>query len=152
MKLLKSILFFIGVLLALPSFGQTIEDPTNWKYEVKKKSATEYQLVFHVTLKPKWHIWSVNPGGDGFEIPPSFAFDKNSKVQLKGKVVERGKPVVTKMDGIDGKVTYYSDKVEYTQDITVTGNTKITGKHTYQVCSDKLCLPPKDKDFSFEIK
>jgi hypothetical protein len=151
MKLLKCLYLLLPLLIAIPSFAQMIEDPTAWKYEVKKKSATEYQLVFHMELKAGWHIWSLKPGGDGYEIAPSFTFDENAKVKLKGKVVEKGKATVTKMEGIDGKVTYYSGKVDYIQDITATGSTKITGKHEYQVCNDKLCLPPKDVDFNFEL-
>ena len=116
MRAFKSLSLCIAVLLiAAPSFAQMTEDPTSWKYEVKKKSATEYQLIFHLTLKLGYHIWSLHPGGDGYEISPSYTFNKNAAV-------------------------------------TLTGPTKITGKHQYQICNDKMCLPPKDKDFSFDIK
>lgn len=151
MKLIKNFLLFIPVLFAIPSFGQMIEDPTTWKYEVKKKSATEYQLIFHVDIKSGWHIWSLKPGGDGFQIIPSFTFDKNVNVKIKGKISEKGKATTTVMDGVDGKVTYLSGKVDYVQDIVVNGKTKIAGKHEYQVCSDKMCLAPTTKNFSFEI-
>jgi len=153
MRSLKYFLFCIPVLMiAAPSFGQMIEDPTTWKYEVKKKSATEYQLVFHLELKKGWHIWSLHPGGDGYEIAPSFTFDENPKIKFKGKVVEKGKATTTTMDGIDGKITYLSGNTDYIQEITAAKGVKITGKHQYQVCNDKMCLPPKDKDFVFEIK
>ena len=154
MKKLNYFLSFIFLLcLSTPSFAQMIEDPTTWKYEVKKKSATEYQLIYHLELKAGWHIWSLKPGGDGYEIAPSFAFENNPKVKRKGDVTEKGKPTVTTMEGIDGKVTYYSGKTDYIQEVTVTGGpTKITGKHSYQVCNDRMCLPPKDRDFTFEIK
>ena len=152
---MRSLKFFSLLLLTLwvvkPASAQT-EDPTSWKYEVKKKSATEYQLVFHLKVKDGWHIWSMKPGGDGSLIAPSFTFKPNSKMKPKGIVMEKGKPVTTTMDGIDGKVTYLSGTVDYVMDVTVTGNTKISGTHTYQICSDKMCLAPKDKDFSFEIK
>lgn len=129
-----------------------INDPTSWTYQVKKISGNEYQLVFHLSLQEGWHIWSLKPGGDGYEIAPGFTFDKSSNVKLKGSIEEKGKPVVTKMKGIDGAVTYFTDKVDYVQDIEVMGKAIITGKHEYQVCNDRLCLPPKDKNFSFEIK
>ena len=145
-------LLSLGFLWATPSFAQVIEDPTTWKYEVKKKSATEYQLIFHLTLKKGFHIWSLHPGGDGYEIAPSFTLDPNPKVKIKGNASEKGKSVTTKMDGIDGNITYFTGKVDYTLDVIVTGSTKITGKHEYQICNDKMCLPPKDKDFTFEIK
>lgn len=136
----------------LTAKGQMIEDPTNWKYEVKKKSATEYQLVFHLDLKQGWHIWSIKPGGDGYQIVPSFKLDNNAKAKVKGKATEKGKSTTTKMEGIEGKVTYLSGKIDYVQNVTVTGPCKITGKHEYQVCNDKMCLPPKEKEFSFDIK
>ena len=117
-----------------------------------KPRCTLHQLIFHLDLKAPWHIWSLKPGGDGYELAPEFTFDKNAKVKLKGGIVEGGKKTVTKMDGIDGLVTFYSGKIEYVQNVVVTGGTKISGKHTYQVCNDKMCLPPKDKDFVFEIK
>jgi thiol:disulfide interchange protein DsbD len=130
-----------------------VADPTSWKYEVKKKSATDYELIFHLDLKQGWHIWSVKPGGDGYEIAPSFTFDNNANVKMKGEIKEKGKVTTTSMEGIKGKVTYLNGKIDYTQEVTVTGGkAKITGKHTYQVCNDMMCLPPKDKDFVFEIK
>ena len=153
MRTLK--LFFIlcpAVFLSVTSFAQMIEDPTTWKYEVKKIGKTEYELIFHLTLKKEWHIWSLHPGGDGYEIAPSFTFDANPNIKIKGAATEKGKPITTKMEGIEGKITYFTGKVDYTQDVTVLANTKITGKLEYQVCNDKMCLPPKDKEFSFEIK
>jgi len=38
------------------------------------------------------------------------------------------------------------------QNITVSGKTKITGKHEYQVCNYRYAIPPIYKDFVFEIK
>ncbi|MCW3120799.1 MAG: sugar transporter [Flavipsychrobacter sp.] len=152
MKILKCIVVLTALLLTgASSFAQN-EDPASWKYEVKKKSATQYELIFHLTLKAKWHIWSLHPGGDGMEIAPSFVFDKNAKVTLSGPVTEKGTPTVTTMEGIDGKVTYFSGTVDYIQTVTVTGNTKLKCTHTYQVCNDMMCLPPKDKIFVFDIK
>ena len=134
------------------SYAQMIEDPTTWTYELKKKSGNDYQLIFHCNLKSGWHIWSLHPGGDGYEIAPSFTLDKNDKVKLKGEPKETGKATTTAMDGIDGKITYLAGKIDYIQEVIVTGKTKITGKHEYQVCNDRMCLPPKDKDFVFEVK
>lgn len=152
MRSLLFIFIFLSVCFGIPSFAQMMEDPTSWKYEVKKKSATEYQLVFHLELKKDWHIWSLHPGGDGYEIVPSFKLDPNPNVKLKGPVTEKGKATTTTMAGIDGKITFLTGKVDYIQEVTVKGNTKISGKHEYQVCNDKMCLPPKDKEFTFEIK
>lgn len=145
-------LFFALTVVSNVAFGQMTEDPTTWKYEVKKKGTGEYQLIFHLNLKDGWHIWSLKPGGDGYEIAPSFDFAANPKVKLKGKLAEKGKLTTLKMEGIEGKVNYMTGKVDYAQDVTVTGSTEIKGRHTYQVCNDRMCLPPKDREFEFEVK
>src|SRR4051812_10181865 len=97
----KVTLFFFFILFfttSFSSFGQ--EDPASWNYELKKKSATQYQLIFHLDLKQGWHIWSLHPGGDGYEIAPSFTFEKDPKAKLTGKVAEKGKATTTTMEGI----------------------------------------------------
>lgn len=145
----------LPALLTLLSFGlhaQIIQDPTTWSYEVKKKTGNEYELLFHLKLKEGWHIWSLTPGGDGLQISPSFKFDRNPAVKLKGTVRESGKKITGPMDGVDGDVSYFVKQVDYSQLVEVTGNVKIGGKHEYQVCDDHMCLPPKKKSFSFEIK
>ncbi len=132
--------------------AQTTADATHWKYEVRKKGGNEYDLIFHLTLDQGWHIWSLAPGGDGFQIVPSFHFDENNTVQLVGMVAEKGKPTKAAMEGIEGEVIYMSHKVDYIQTIKVSGATTITGTHEYQVCTDKMCLPPQDRNFSFDIQ
>jgi len=142
----------LGIFLSLGAMANMIDDPTTWTYEVKSKGNHEYELVFHLVIKKEWHIWSMNPGGDGFQIPPSFTFDKNANVQLVGKTVEKGNKTTTTMDGVDGKVSFFSGQVDYVQVVKVKGSMKVTGKHEYQVCSESVCLPPKTKPFVFDIK
>lgn len=143
--------------LLLPAFApaskaQMVQDPTSWTYEVKKKGINQYDLIFHLKLQPGWHIWSMNPGGDGFQYPPAFKINPAAGVKLLGKVTEKGKPVTTTMEGIDGKVTYYSGGVDFVQTVQASGGAKISGKHEYQVCNDQMCLPPKKKSFEFVIQ
>ena len=128
---------------------QVIEDPTKWSYEAKKISGDEYELVFNLDLKEGWHIWSLKPGGDGYEIVPSFTFDKG--VTPKSPLAEQGHAVTVLMEGVDNKVTYLSGKVAYTQKVKVKSCGKVTGEHEYQVCDDKMCLPPKKKKFEIDL-
>lgn len=132
--------------------AELTKDPTIWTYEVKKISEGKYNLIFHLKLNEHWHIWSMNPGGDGLQIPPSFAFKKNVQYTLKGKTSESGAKKTEIMDGVDGLVSYFENKVDYTQSIETKNNQKITGTLEYQVCNESMCLPPTKKSFSFEIK
>jgi thiol:disulfide interchange protein DsbD len=128
-----------------------VADPTTWSYEVQKVSAQEYKLIFHVSLKEGWHIFSQTPG-DEFLIPPSFTFKKDSKIKLIGKVSEQGKLKTEKMEGIDNPINYYEGKAAFVQKIQTSGKGKVTGELEYQVCNNSMCLPPKTKNFEFQIK
>lgn len=152
MKLLN----FCLLLFAFPLPGentthaQTISDPTEWRYEVKKKDNNEYQLVFHVELEEGWHIFSQKPGDD-FLIPPSFEFNSSRDVKLVGKVTEKGKLKTERMEGIDNPVRYYEKTADFIQTVKAVKGTVVKGNHTYQVCNENMCLPPKARPFEFII-
>ncbi|HRO43576.1 MAG TPA: protein-disulfide reductase DsbD family protein [Flavipsychrobacter sp.] len=133
------------------SHAQGISDPTSWSYHVKKKGTNEYELIFHVELKEGWHIFSQN-AGDEFLIPPSFKFKKNGTIKFVGKVSERGKLKTERMEGIDNPINYYEAKADFVQVVKARPGVSISGEHEYQVCNDKMCLPPKKKNFEFVVK
>jgi thiol:disulfide interchange protein len=152
MKVPKFILIvFLSLFLANALHAQLTADPTTWAFEAKKIKGSEYHIIFHVKLKEGWHIWSLKPGGDGLQVPPSFKFDYNAAIKTKGAIVERGKAIVGPMDGVDGIVTYFKNKVDYTQKAIISANTKITGSWGYQVCDDQMCLPPKKFKFTMDV-
>jgi thiol:disulfide interchange protein DsbD len=145
----------IAMVLMLAGAGKVaaqILKPAKWKFEAKKLKSNEYQLVFHLNLEKGWHIWSLSPGGDGYQIVPSVAYDNNALVKTTGALAEKGKVTSGTMAGIKGIVNYLSGNVDYTQNVTVKGATKLTGRFTYQVCDDKQCLAPADAEFSFDLK
>ncbi len=153
MKVFKmTLLVLLVAALAGKGYAQMIGDPTTWTYEVKKKGAGKYDVIFHLVLRNEWHVWAMHPGGDGLQIQPTFTFVPNAAVKLTGKMKEVGKRKVVTMEGVDGKVALFDTKVDYVQEVDVTGKTIITGTHGYQVCSNTICLPPKTKDFSFNIE
>lgn len=153
MQQASKLISFIALLFcATFSKAQIIQDPTSWKYEVKKLNDSTFNLVFHLKLQEHWHIWSLNPKGDGLEIAPAFNFDKNPDLKLVGKVQEKGTNRFDGiMDGVDGAVVYFIKDVDYTQKVIVKTNFTIKGKHSYQVCDESKCLPNKTKTFEFAI-
>lgn len=154
MKLIKALLLAAAVFLAGKEAGAQIKDPTTWTYEAKRKYGNHFEVYFHVKLAPTWHIYALDPGGDGSMIAPSFAFAGNKQVKLLGKMKETGKPKEEVMEGIDGKVRSFSGEATFVQEVEIAGTAPVTvtGSHEYQVCNDKICLPPKRKDFSVSIK
>ena len=146
------LVIFIGLLSTSLVSGQMTADNSKWTLTAKKISGDQYDLILHLQLPDKWHIYSFTPGGDGMEIPPTVAFAKNDKVKLDGAVKEKGKLISETMDGIDGIIHMYKNKVDYIQHATISGNTTITCNYSYQICDDHMCLPEKRTKLTVEIK
>lgn len=153
---MKKTILFLTMLLMLGGItdraSAQMKDPTTWTYEVKKTGANQYDLIFHLSLEDKWHVWALKPGGDGSLIPVSFNFAKNPNVKLVGTVKESDKGITENIEALGGPATYHKGKVDFIQTVTVKGKVKITGKHEYQACNDNLCLAAKTKNFEFDIK
>ncbi|GBL34436.1 thiol:disulfide interchange protein DsbD [Filimonas sp.] len=147
--------FLITLLcLALGSqfaFSEIIKDPTTWTFSAKKIKDAEYELTLHCKLKPEWHLWSLDPGGDGLLMPPSFTFEKNKSVQFVGKIKESGKVINKEFPGTDGITHYYENEITYRQKANIKYNTSIKGNVHYQTCDHSQCLAPKDKAFEIII-
>lgn len=150
-KALNAFLFLLFSLLSVASYGQIIKDESKWTLEAKKKSGDKYELILHVTLPKPWHLYSFKPGGDGSLISPEVKFAKNANLKLVGPVKEKGKLITEVMSGIDGAVNMFKDKVDYVQEATISGNTKITCEYYYQICNDNMCLPPTNGKVSVEV-
>ena len=132
-------------------FAEVIKDPTTWTFSAKKMKDTEFELTLHCKLKPEWHLWSLEPGGDGLLLPPSFTFDKNKSLELVGNVKERGKKISNEFPGTDGITHFYENEITYTQKAKIKGNTIIKGMVSYQTCDHSQCLAPVDKKFEINI-
>lgn len=154
MKQLRSLLLAGLLCLAGSAGAQGLQDPTTWTYVAKRKFGNVFELHFQVKLSGKWHIYALDPGGDGSMIPPTFVIMPNDHVKLRGKMKETAKPEEEEIEGIDGKVKYFKGEADFVQEVEVSGTADITvqGKHEYQVCNDQICLPPKTKEFTIHIK
>ena len=150
-SLKSGVLSALMLIAGLPSMAQ-LPDPTTWTYDLVKAQKGEVDFKFNVKLQKGWHIWSIHPGGDGTLIAPSFTFEKKADFQLQGDIKEIGKMHTDTLEGIEGKVNYYSDTVSYVQHILIMGKSDtLTVTHQYQVCNNQMCLPPKDLKFTFIV-
>ncbi|MFO0356545.1 MAG: protein-disulfide reductase DsbD family protein [Sphingobacteriaceae bacterium] len=129
------------------------ENPVHWKYEAKKISDCEYELVFKAKIDEPWHIYSLVKAGDDGPNPTSFVFNKSKDYQLVGKVVE-STPTKVFDKVFEMNVAYHPKTATFTQKIKVlTANKfKITGTYEAQACTEEKCIfPPADK-FELEIQ
>ena len=150
---MRKILFATGLLFLLSQhlFAQILADPTTWSFKTKKISEGEYELLINCKLKPEWHLWSLNPGGDGMLVPPTFTFSKNKDIEVVGKIKESGKKISKEFPGTDGITHFYENEVSYTQKFKAKANTVFKGSVRYQSCDHGQCLKPEEKPFEVSI-
>lgn len=126
-----------------------IEDPTVWQFEARQIQGEEYEIRFQVKVNNDYHIYSLDPGGDGTFLPPSFEIEPNPIYEPRGELLERGEKISETIEDI-GTVYYYKEVV-FVQPARIKGEGVLKGQYTYMVCNDVGCLPPKTRDFSIRI-
>src|SRR5690606_37874018 len=46
-----------------------LKHAVTWTFDLIQKDAQTFELQAHADIKPGFHLWSVDPGGDGTLIP-----------------------------------------------------------------------------------
>ena len=146
-----------SLLMACAAQAQGMKDPSSWKMNIgpaepdktSHPNLKPYAIYFEVTLQKGWHVYALNPGGDGTLIPPSFVF-ADSTVPSQ-PFTEDGEIREMTMEGIDGKVRLHEDRAGFMTVVYAKPKSVLKGTYTYQLCNDMMCLPPKTKPFVFRI-
>ncbi|MBO5251644.1 MAG: thioredoxin family protein [Bacteroidaceae bacterium] len=146
--LLSCLLMVLGLTAA---FAQ-IQDPVQFKTELKKISETEAQIVFTGTIDEGWHVYSTDLPEDG-PISATFNTDKMEGVELDGKLTPEGKEIENFDKMFNMNVRYFENKATFVQKLKITAATYfIEGYLQYGSCNDENCLPPTNVEFSFSGK
>jgi thiol:disulfide interchange protein DsbD len=148
MKKITAAIFLLTAFV-IANFGQS---PTrvHLSYATKIISETNAELIITAKMDKGWHIYSMNPGGDGSLIAPEITFTKNNEVELIGNATEKGK-LETQDDAGIGPYHFFENKVVYTQKIKYKSKTKIKGEFYYQTCNENGCLKPTSVDFVIDM-
>jgi thiol:disulfide interchange protein len=139
------------LLLAYAGFSQE-KDPVKWNFSYRL-SKPDIELKFTATINSKWHMYGANLP-EGGPVPTSFHFDSINGMKLIGSVKEVTLPVKKKDPNFDNmEITVHNKKAVFIQKVRLYNTSAITikGFVEYMVCNDQVCLPPKEKDFSFKI-
>ncbi|MFN8276625.1 MAG: protein-disulfide reductase DsbD family protein [Chitinophagales bacterium] len=140
------IMVFTGALMA------QVVNPVHWSWKAEKLKDNEFRLVFDVKLDAHWHTYGMYIA-DGGPVKTSINFEKNSDVELVGKMTETGAKVHEGMDEMFGmNVKYFEGSAQFVQVVRIKKSTVIKGSLEYMACDDKSCLPPDTKDFSLNLE
>lgn len=147
--------FFLSCLLIvvtlLPAIAQ-IQDPVQFKTELKTISDTEAQIVFTGKIDAGWHVYSTDLPSGG-PISATFNVEKIEGAELVGKLTPQGKEIENFDKVFEMKLRYFENTATFIQKLKITGATyRIEGYMEFGACNDENCLPPTEVPFSFSGK
>ena len=136
------------------SVAAQVLHPANWEHKFSKDEVAigeQVDLVFQVTIDPKWYLYSSDFDPELGPKVTEFNFNEHNSYELVGGI----RPIDAKeaYDEIfEGNYTYFKGLGEFRQTVRILeARPTITGNYDYQVCSDidGKCIP-FDEEFSFE--
>jgi DsbC/DsbD-like thiol-disulfide interchange protein len=147
--LLMAVLCFTG----LTSRAQ-IQSPVKWAYAKKKVSVDTYEIILRATIQDGWHIYAQIQPGNSISKPTGIKFNAGDDFTLIGKAKEVGKLVRFEDPSSGLGANEYANTVDFVQMIKLnkTSVSNISGSIIFQSCTDKMCLPPDNVQFSVPLK
>ena len=146
------LLSLLSMVLGLTTAFAQIQDPVQFKTELKTISETEAQIVFTGVIDAGWHVYSTGLP-EGGPISATFNTDKMEGVELDGKLMPEGKEIEAFDKVFEMKLRYFEGKATFVQKLKITAaNYFIEGYLEYGSCNDENCLPPTEVSFSFSGK
>jgi len=128
-----------------------VYDPVRWSFGYEKKGDNRYEIVIKALIEKGSHIYSMNVPPDG-PVPTTIRIDSSSIFTPAGEPFEVTVPVEKFDEAFGFKIKTFSDSAEFRQAIvSEKENFTIKGIVTYMSCTDAVCLPPKDLEFSVSV-
>ena len=131
------------------------QNPVSWSLESDAKGKSlKKDETFKLNLKAKiednWHLYAVEQPGEG-PYPTRITIAENLPFQIEGKITSS--QAITKFDpNFDTDTSYFAKSAEFYLPLKTNADTKtddLAINVRYQVCDDKVCLPPKTVKVSF---
>ena len=131
------------------------QNPVSWSLESDAKGKSlktddKFSAKLKAEIEGEWHLYAVEqPTGGPF--PTKITVPENLPFQIEGKT--NSPAPITKFDpnfGIETK--FFAEKAEFSIPLKATGETNgddLAINVRYQVCDDKVCLPPKTVKVTF---
>lgn len=153
MKRAFSTIIMAVLLLLVPGVAEAqVLEPVTWNFSSEKISDNAFEIVMIASIEKSWHLYAMDIA-EGGPIATSFTFEKPDGFSLNGKPYAVTKPEVKFDNSFGMNIGMHSEKAEFRQKVTISRYpAAVRGFVTFMSCDDKQCLPPRDVDFSIEIK
>lgn len=125
-------------------------EPVKWSFQAEQMDNGQYTLHFVADIEKDWVIYGMEEHEDG-PIPTSVNFEEGS-YDMIGEVSTTSKSTTSQDEMFMVKLEKFKTEADFTQVVSTKGPTTISGWVTFMTCDGERCLPPKDIDFTFELK
>lgn len=133
--------------LALLPLAAQERNPVRWSLKAPASAAPgkQFTAALSAEIDPGWHLYSLKEL-DGGPIPTRITLPEGQLFQLAGGI-EAPPPARKHDESFDMEVETYSRQVVFTLPLAsasdAAGPRTLTVAVRYQVCDDKICLPPR---------
>jgi thiol:disulfide interchange protein DsbD len=151
---IKLFIIFCLLILTFPLISNA-QNPVSWSLESDAKGKTlkqgeKIEAKLKANIETNWHLYDIEQPGKG-PFPTKITVPEGLNFEIEGEPKSSG--AITKFDpnfNIDTR--FFADNAEFIVPLKV--NADATGDDLainvrYQVCDDKVCLPPKTVKVSF---
>lgn len=139
----------LGLLLLSLVSGVYAQDTTKWTLrtepaEKEFESGRVLDAILSAEIGEGWHLYAMDqpPGGP---IPTTIAVPEGSPYVLNG-AVSSPEPITEHDPNFDIETKFFADSAEFRIPLKTTKDASVGSlgiNIRYQLCNDKLCLPPK---------
>lgn len=146
-------LFLLTLIVVLSGYCTFAQQPVHWKFSSKKLDDKTYELHITATIDDGWHIYAQKQPEDAIAQPTSIKFKNNPLIVFNGTTNEVGKMEKHKIEALGIEQYQYSQAVDFVQKVKLINSVKadVSGSVIFQVCTDEMCLPPKEEAFSLSF-
>lgn len=131
-----------------------ILEPVKWEFSVHESDdAAAFDVVFHASVDPCWHIYSQFLDDPNGPLPTYFEVNVSEGVEKIGGVTEC-EPIVEYDPNFMMDLKFFEEEVYWVQKVKVPEGVqaaKVTGFLSFMVCDASRCLPPEDIDFDIAL-
>ena len=152
--------FLVGIILVMLSplfvYGQ-IPDPV--KFEVtgipdQVKAGEVFEVVLDASIEGDWHLYSVLNDPDAGPFPTEFSANSPNFVLAGG--VNESEAAIEFDPNFEAELGWHSSFAKFTIPVAVKTEVQDTQDLDinvfYQVCDDRVCLPPKNKSIIASVE
>ncbi len=112
-----------------------------------------FEITIEAEIEGKWHLYSVDNDPDAGPYPTTFSLPgENAKIAGE---VEESDPVIEFDPNFEVELGWHTEKATFKVPVAFlkgsSGKTKAGFEILYQVCDDKVCLPPATEKISRSV-